>query len=66
MLESEVFHEHFDMSGIMLKDNSSLAPVQAPVQRLDVLRRSMTDDLRFDGINTLLSSRAPPVSLSAL
>ena len=28
MFESEVFHEHVDMSGIMLTNNSSLSPVQ--------------------------------------
>ena len=36
----------------MLINNSSLSPVQTPVQRLHVLRRSMTHDLRCDGMNT--------------
>ena len=44
MLESKVLHEHVNVS--------SLSPVQTSVQRLDVLRRSITDDLRFDGMNT--------------
>ena len=52
MLESKVLHKHVNVSGIMLINNSSLSPVQPTVKRLDVLRRSITDDLRFDGVNT--------------
>ena len=49
---SKVLHEHVNVSALTLINNSSLLPVRPPVQHLDVLRRSITDDLRFDGINT--------------
>ena len=52
VLKSNVFHKHVSVSGIVLMNNSSLSPMQPSVQRFDVLRRSITDDLRFDGINT--------------
>ena len=52
VLKSKVLYEHVDVSGIVLIHDSSLLPVQPPVQRLDALRRSITDDLRFDGIDT--------------
>ena len=38
VLKSEVFHEHVDMSGIVLLHNSSLSPAQPPVQRFESLR----------------------------
>ena len=38
MLESEVFHEHVDISGIMLIYNSLHSPVQPSVQCFDALR----------------------------
>ena len=37
MLKSEVFHEHVDVSGIILIHNSSLSPMQPSVQRFDAL-----------------------------
>ena len=50
VLKPKVFHEYVNVSGIVLINNSSLSPVQPPVKRLYVLRRFITDDLRFDGI----------------
>ena len=58
MLKSKVLYEHVDVSGIMLINNSSRSSVQPPVLRLDALRRSMTDDLHFDG-HLSFSSRTP-------
>ena len=63
VLKSKVLLEHVKVSGIVLINISSLFTMQPPAQRLDVLRRSITDDLRFDKINT---GHFPPVSLSAL
>ena len=38
MLEPKVLHKYVNVSRIVLKHDSSLAPVQSPVQRLDALR----------------------------
>ena len=38
LLESEVFHEHVDMSGIVLIHNASLSPAQPSIQRFDAFR----------------------------
>ena len=50
MLKPKVLHKHINVSGIMLIHGPFLSPVQPPVQRLDALRRSVADDLRFDGV----------------
>ena len=52
VFKSKVLHKHVNVSGIVLIHDSSLSPVQPPVQRFDALRRPIADDLRFDGIHT--------------
>ena len=49
--ESEIFHEHVNMSGIVLIHNSSFSPVHSADQCFDAFHWVRADDFRFDWVH---------------
>ena len=51
MFKYQIFHEHVNISGVVLIHHSSLSPVQPSVERFDAVCRTIPDDFVFDWIH---------------